>query len=245
MTENTKPVLFAFGDSIVRGHTCPTANCVTILGQVEGYEPHNFARNGATILPSELTRPDLGGHILRQLDEVPADAPAPDIILFDGGTNDAFPENIPARLGEVTPDDTHDESAFDGDTFAGNFELTVAAMRAKWPEARIIYLAVAKLGARDMDVQQAIRDVALAACCKWGVAVADVFGRSGLDTRRDDERVAYSFDADGSDGLPGTPETIEYPDPATQPTGTHPNIPAIERFYLPILRETARAALAE
>lgn len=245
MTETTKPVLFAFGDSIVRGHTCPTVNCAAILGQVEGYEVHNFARNGATILPSELTKPDLGGHILRQLDEVPADAPSPDVVLFDGGTNDAFPETIPARLGEVTPDDVRDETAFDPATFAGNFERTAAAMRAKWPEARIVYLAVAKLGARDMDVQQAIRDVALAACRKWGVTAADVFGRSGLDTRRDDERVAYSFDANGSDGLPGTPETIEYADPATQPTGTHPNIPAIERFYLPILAEAVRSAMAD
>lgn len=230
-TDQRKPVIYTFGDSIVAGHAYRKAACVEFAAGADATVV-NMARNGGTIMPSDLLRPDLGGQIVRQCDEVPSDAPDPDIVLFDGGTNDAY-ESVLPNIGTVRP---HMDAPLDLDTFAGCFEDTIKTFRERWPEARIVYLAVAKIRIRAWTVQLALRAIELDACAKWGVTVADVFGATDLDTRRDADRVAYSFDALGSDGLPGTPQTIVYPHPESQPTGTHPNIPAIKRFYVPVLR---------
>ena len=243
--ECTGKVMAAFGDSIVAGHLYQQRSCADVVADAEGMRLIKLARNGATILPSELKRADLGGQIVRQCDEMPSDTPTPDVVLFNGGTNDAF-ARVLSRLGTVRPwgDDRggagSDEAAYDPDTFAGCFELTIREFRRRWPNARLVYLAVAKLSARQWPIQLALRAIELDACAKWGVRVADVFGSTDLDPRRAADRVAYSFNELGSDGLPGTPQTITYPHPESQPSGTHPNFPAIERFYAPVIRRALR-----
>lgn len=321
-------VLYAFGDSIIEGHTYPQRSCADVVADAEGMRLFKFARNGAAILPRAMTRPDLGGQIIGQCDEVPSDAPAPDVILFDGGTNDGYMDGIMDRLGAVinraadgddrmavagdrlrrprvgdardtvrrddgashesvhsdsangvacdcrsedaatrderSSDDCkqdpaddiarghagghdvngaadHDALAFDRSTFAGCFEATVAEYRRRWPAARIIYVAVAKLAGVDMEIQLALRSIELDACRKGDVSVADVFDDADLDPRRDADRIAYSFDRNGSDGLPGTAQTVTYEHPERQPSGTHPNLIAVERFYAPIIRRALRA----
>lgn len=234
-------VLYAFGDSIIDGHVYTGRSCADVVTEREGMILVKRARNGATILDSDIVN-GLGGQILRQVGTVEPDQPKPDAILFDGGTNDAYADRIPASLGLVGV--SKDPAELDLTTFAGCFEATILAFREAWPDAAIVYLAAAKLGGRDWSVQNDLRRVELAACAKWDVTVADVFGDTELDTRRDDHRVRYSFDALGSDGLPGTPETIDYPNPATQPSGTHPNFEAIDRFYAPVIARALESALA-
>ncbi|MBT1178674.1 SGNH/GDSL hydrolase family protein [Bifidobacterium vespertilionis] len=195
-------VLYAFGDSIIDGHVYTGRSCADVVAEREGMILVKRARNGATILDSDIVN-GLGGQILRQVGTVEPDQPKPDAILFDGGTNDAYADRIPASLGLVGV--SKDPAELDLTTFAGCFEATILAFREAWP---------------------------------------DVFGDTELDTRRDDHRVRYSFDALGSDGLPGTPETIDYPNPATQPSGTHPNFEAIDRFYAPVIARALESALA-
>jgi hypothetical protein len=96
-------------------------------------------------------------------------------------------------------------------------------MRTKWPSARIVYVAVHKLGSRNWNTQLALRSVTLRICHKWGVKVADVFNDTTLDTRIDSQRVAYTFN-DLVNGYPGTGGI-----------GTHPNIAGITDFYVPVL----------
>lgn len=233
-------VLYAFGDSIVDGHLYTRRSCVDIVGERAGMTVLKYARNGATVLPS-VVADGLGGQILAQAELVGVDMPAPDAIVFDGGTNDAFPAVIPAHLGGVDPEAGPAE--LDLSTYAGCFEATICAFRRHWPQTPIVYLTVARLGSRDWAIQNYQRQVALAGCAKWGVTVADVFACEDFDPRRDDDRRAYSFDLLGADGLPGTPETVTYPDPARQPSGTHPNFAAIERFYAPILLDALERAV--
>jgi lysophospholipase L1-like esterase len=187
--------VYAFGDSIVYGHTYPRG-FVNFTAERELMNLTKYAVNGATIGSS-------GNQILTQVRN--AAAAAPDYVVFNGGTNDADP------------------AKFDKATYAGSLETTLATMRSKWPSAKIVYVAVHKLGSRDWNTQLAIRSVTLQICAKWGVTVADVFNDTTLDTRVDSQRVAYTFNGNVN-GYPGTGGT-----------GTHPNIAGITGFYVPVL----------
>jgi hypothetical protein len=220
--------MYAFGDSIVAGHMYQRASFPDFVGRLEGMTVTKRAVNGATVMPSSNV-------IVNQLSGAPA--AEPDYVVFNGGTNDAYPATL-EHLGAVS--DGFDPARLDTNTFAGAFENLVAQLKAKYPNADLVYVAVAKLGARDVGVQQTLRDLELAICAKWGVAVADVWA-AGLDTTDNTQRVKYSFDSlQPQNGLPGTAETTGSWADGTRPTGTHPNFPAIERFYEPVLAKTLR-----
>ena len=121
-----------------------------------------------------------GGQILSQLEKSPAEIP--DYILFDGGTNDAeyLFNNKEISYGEVT--DSKDPQTFDLKTFAGAFENLVYQMQQKWQGADLIYVAVHKMGSRDKEVQEKLRELELKICAKYGVAVADIYEDTELDT---------------------------------------------------------------
>ena len=221
--------VYAVGDSIVAGHMYPKGSYADFVARQEGATLVKKAVNGATVLPSS-------NHILSQLAALPA--AAPDYVLFDGGTNDAYPENL-TRLGSVSDGFA---GPFDVNTFAGSFENLIAQLKAKYPSSDLVYTAVHRLGARDVAAQEALRELELAIAQKWGVAVADLY-TSGLDTSVDAMRVAYSFDSLQSSGLPGTAETTGSWGSGTslRPSGTHPNFPAIEEFYAPIVSDVLRS----
>ncbi|MET7283654.1 SGNH/GDSL hydrolase family protein [Kribbella sp. NPDC005582] len=190
--------MYAFGDSIVQGHTY-SRSFVNLLAERELITLSKYAVNGASIGPSSK-------QIITQVRNAPTRSP--DYVVFNGGTNDA--ENITNGQYGVS-------------TYASSLETTLAAMRSKWPTARIVYVAVHKLGSRDWNTQLAIRSATLQTSARWNVTVADVFNDAALDTRSDSQRVAYTFNS-LVNGFPGTGGT-----------GTHPNLAGITKFYVPIL----------
>ncbi|MFC0626308.1 SGNH/GDSL hydrolase family protein [Kribbella deserti] len=207
--------VYAFGDSIVQGHSYQRG-FVNLAAERELLTLTKYARNGATVGPAGTT----GGQIVTQVRS--AAAIAPDQVVFNGGTNDA--EHLFTKRYELgTVARGFDPAAFDNSTYAGSLETTLSAMRAKWPNTRIIYVAVHKLGSRDWETQLAIREATLRICGKWGVKVADIFNGTSLDTRIDSHRAAFTFDG-LVNGYPGTGGT-----------GTHPNLAGISAFYLPTL----------
>lgn len=204
--------MYAFGDSIVYGHTYPRS-FVNLTAERELMTLSKHAVNGATIGPT-------GNQVLTQVRN--AASQPPDHVVFDGGTNDA--ELILGgryRVGTMAAG--FDPATFDNSAYAGSLETTLHTMRAKWPAARIVYVAVHRLGSRDWNTQLAIRSVTLQICAKWGVTVADVFNSTTMDTRIDSHRVAYTFNG-VVNGYPGTGGT-----------GTHPNLAGITSFYVPVL----------
>lgn len=208
--------VYAFGDSIVHGHQY-SRSFLNFVAEREKMTLTKYARNGATVAPSDAS----GGQILTQV--ASASSQAPDFVVFDGGTNDAIEIHDQHAYEVGTVSDSHDPETFDTGTYTGALEATINAMRQKWPTARLVYVAVHKLGSRDWDTQLALREVTLRAAQKWDVAVADVFADTTFDTRVEAQRVAYTFDRlDG--GYPGAGGT-----------GTHPNIAGITDFYLPVL----------
>lgn len=205
--------MYAFGDSIVYGHVY-ARSFVNLTAERELMPLTKYAVNGATIAPVSGS-----SQILAQVRG--AASQAPDYVVFNGGTNDA--ELISAnQYGIGTMAAGFDPATFDNSTYAGSLETTIHTMRAKWPTARIVYVAVHKLGSRDWNTQLAMRSVTLQICNKWGVTVADVFNDTPLDTRVDSQRVAYTFNS-LVNGYPGTGGT-----------GTHPNLAGIN-FYIPVL----------
>ncbi|HIU77282.1 MAG TPA: SGNH/GDSL hydrolase family protein [Candidatus Pelethocola excrementipullorum] len=224
LDKNSKNILvgktiYAFGDSIVEGHAYTKASFVEFVAEQERMDAKKFARNGATILPSD-------NHILSQLSLAPKEKP--DYILFDGGTNDAYVENVP-RLGVVEV--SFDSKDFNQSTFAGAFEHIICEMKRKWPDAHILYIAAHKMGMRDWKVQELLHRLEMKICNKWKIPVVNLYEDTTLDTREDWQRKKYSFDVLGDDGLPGTEDTVATSD--NKPTGTHPNIHGIKKFYVP------------
>ncbi|GHG14628.1 MULTISPECIES: SGNH/GDSL hydrolase family protein [Amycolatopsis] len=208
--------VYAFGDSIVYGHKYPRG-FVNFTAERELINLTKYARNGATIGPAGAS----GGQVVTQVNA--AASTSPDYVVFDGGTNDAEVIHDGNRYPIGAMADGFDPAKFAKSTYAGSLETALSAMRAKWPAARIVYVAVHKLGSRDWNTQLALRAVTLQICQKWGVTVADVFKDTSLDTRVDSQRVAYTF-SNLANGYPGT-----------DGTGTHPNIAAITAFYAPVL----------
>ncbi|KJK42724.1 hypothetical protein UK23_35935 [Lentzea aerocolonigenes] len=187
--------MYTFGDSIVAGHTYPRG-FASLTAEREQMTLTKYAVNGATVNSGS-------NQILTQVRN--ASAQPPDFVVFDGGTNDAYP------------------NTFNRSAFTTAFDTTVRTMRAKWPSARLVYVTVHKLGSRDWNTQLAIREVTRQVCARYGVTVADVFGDTTLDTRVDSQRVAYTFNG-LVNGYPGT-----------DGTGTHPNLAGITSFYVPAL----------
>lgn len=165
--------VYAFGDSIIYGHTAPEKSALRLLADEYGMKLSMFAKNGATVLPGD-------NDILTQLDRAPA-AP-PDFIVFDGYTNDAY--------GSVRK--------FDSNTFSKAFKKTLQELRRRWPESRLLYVTVHKSGARDFQMQEQLRGLDIDLCAKWNVDVADLFADSLLDTRKPEEMQMYIIDGEGS-----------------------------------------------
>lgn len=213
--------VLAFGDSIVDGHLYKKAGFMEFVAGQEGMELRKYANNGACILPgTPVDGGGLGGMILDQIREASHKErdEKPDYIVFDGGTNDAYAPVLD-KLGDRDGEDLA------ADTFAGAFRKTIAAMRENWPKARIVYVAVHRLGYRDRHVQEELHKIELSVCAQMGVTVANLYDECDLDTA--DERMCrkYSFDV-LKDGLPA---------PGAEATGTHPNFEAIREYYLPFV----------
>lgn len=78
----------------------------------------------------------------------------PDYVIFDGGTNDAeyLTKHTDVQIGDAT---STDEA-----TFAGSFRATIQKLKEKYPNAKLVYVAVHKLGSRETTIRRKI-------CVKW------------------------------------------------------------------------------
>ena len=100
----------------------------------------------------------------------------PDLILFDGYTNDAY-ERFMGMVGEIgaeEPDDT---------TFCGGFEKIVQTMQQKWSGVPIVFVTIHKSAGRDWEIQCKLRALSMEICEKYGIEVIDMFTESPFDTR--------------------------------------------------------------
>ena len=195
--------VYAFGDSIVYGHNAPAKSFMRLIANDYAMDLNMLAKNGATIIKSD-------NWILSQIKNAPA--AAPDFVVFDGYTNDAY-ESVMTNLGaQQGPAAT----TFDNTTFCGAFEETLYTMKQKWPDSDIVFITIHKSGGRDWDIQCKLRELSLEMCEAWGISVADIFKDTTLDTRNADEMSKYIINGAGS----------------------HPNEAACREFYIPVIVKT-------
>lgn len=186
MTLKGKTV-YAFGDSIVYGHTDPNNAFMNLLSADEAMILKKYAVNGATVVKSAKD-------IITQIGKAPAEEP--DFIVFDGYTNDAYEPILDAdKLGAPQGNTA---VSFDNSTFCGAFEEILYTMKQKWPNAKIVFVTIHKSAGRDWDIQCALREKTMEMCTQWGVSVADVFNDAALDTRNTDEMKKYIIGGKGS-----------------------------------------------
>lgn len=219
--------VYAFGDSIVYGHNAPKQSFMQMLADDYRLNLTMLAKNGATVVttdsyakedPEEETSDN---YIINQIKNAPSENP--DIIIFDGYTNDAYGSrdkdcvnsngahiNIWEHLGEIQGVGA---KSFDTSTFCGGFEKLIYEMRKKWGDTPIVFTTIHKSGGRDWETQCKLRELSLEICRLWGVDTADVFQDTKLDTRDETHMNRYIIDGAGS----------------------HPNVSACREFYIPII----------
>lgn len=197
--------IYAFGDSIIFGHTEPEHSFLKITAEKNNMNLSVYAVNGATVIKND------DNDIFMQINKAVQSETEPDFIVFDGYTNDAY-DNVLSRLGSISSDTTGD---FETSTFCGAFEKIINIMKDKWNSAALVYITVHKNAGRKWDVQCKLRELALKICSKYNVEVVDVFEKSDLDTRDDEQMRKYIIDGAGS----------------------HPNAEACKKFYVPLVEE--------
>ncbi len=159
--------------------------------------------------------------IVEQVKDVIKACAIPDVIIFDGFTNDCNMTdgiNCDVPLGsrgavkdifEVTAEDT----------FATCFESIASALKKYFEKADIIFVRPHLIGRRDRELQRVYGDMAAEICRDYGIKIADIYNDSGLDTFDADMRDRYTNDSYGW----GRGDC------------THPNEEGYKRFYLPLI----------
>ncbi len=208
--------VYAFGDSIVYGHKTPATAFMPLISNKYGMKLGQYAKNGATVIKSS-------NDIITQINNAPA--AAPDFIVFDGYTNDAYGSadtdsfnssggnpDVTKILGEIQGGTA---TEFDNTTFCGAFEEILYTMKQKWPDSKPVFVTIHKSGARDFDIQTTLHDLIVRMCEEWDAEVVDMFKDCDLDTRDPAQMSKYIIDGNGS----------------------HPNVQCCEEFYIPMVSQ--------
>ena len=178
--------VYAFGDSIIYGHTDPEHSFMRLLADRVKLDLRMYAVDGATI------RTEKENNIITQVKAAPSEEP--DLILLEGYTNDAY-EGILEKLGVIQGPGAE---SYDNTTFCGAFEEILSTMKQRWPGAKLIYVTVHKSGGRVFAIQQGLVASALQICRQWGISVMDMFHDSELDTRDPQQMAQYIMGGAGS-----------------------------------------------
>ena len=104
--------VYAFGDSIVYGDDAPQSSFMRLIADDYAVDLNMMAKNGATVMPGSNS-------IISQVNNAPEEAP--DFVVFDGYTNDAYGsadsdeftssgsrKDITQCYGEITPEGTEE-----------------------------------------------------------------------------------------------------------------------------------------
>lgn len=211
--------IYAFGDSIVYGHKDADNAFINQVAKINSMTLSKYAINGAKVIVNS------GKDIMDQVNKAPASKTAPDFILFDGYTNDAYgsPDtdlfnaygrniNIMENIGTIQGIGATD---FDTGTFCGAFEKIIYTIKNRWPNSKNAFVTIHKSAARDWNIQCRLRELSIKMCKAWNIDFIDIFHDATLDTRDDAQMQKYIQNAAGS----------------------HPIAEACKMFYVPYVTE--------
>lgn len=208
--------LAVFGDSIMFGSGNNGVGVGEFLRDLYGFELIKYCVGGARTGYQEGK-----SWIVDQVRQAVKEGIQPDFILFDGFTNDCYKtdgEHFDVPLGERRGAKTLGEITHTDD-FSVCFESIVKAFCDLFPHAAIIFVRPHRMGRREDAAQRDYGERAVEICRDYGITVADIYGKSGLDTFDPVLRDGYTCDSYGWG----------------RGDATHPNEEGYRRFYLPIL----------
>ena len=205
--------LYTIGDSIMAGDGNNGFGIGDILASRNSMYLKDWSRGGATIGWRE-SQGDSVYNIQYQAALAAAES-TPDYILIDGQTNDIDnASTIP--VGEIGT--SFDSANFVKTTFAGGLETVFSRLKSAFPSAKIVYVRVHHIGSRGIDSQNARCEAAQSVCLKWGVPVADLYGKGTLNTFLP-QYGQYTHNADKA----------------------HPTREGYDLFYIPLIESVLKA----
>lgn len=212
-----------FGDSIMYGSGNGGRGVAEYVAEATGAECVKYCIGGARVGYREGK-----SWVVEQVKKAINENCTAQLIIFDGFTNDcnlSGGSSVPdVPLGEMT-------EGFDGfDIFAVKKENTqfsrcleevIAAFRKYFVGAKLLFVRPHKMGRRDAQLQKIYGERAVEICKKWGVAVADIYTDSDMDTFAPEQRDMYTGDTYGWG----------------RGDATHPNAAGYTQKYMPLILE--------
>lgn len=162
--------------------------------------------------------------IVEQVKSAIADGIRPDLVVFDGFTNDCYKtdgERFDVPLGERAAVKEIVEIEKE-DNFSVCFESIVHTLVKNFPCAKIVFVRPHKMGRREEEAQRAYGQRAVEICRDYRVAVADIYSDGALDTFDSQMRDRYTNDSYGWG----------------RGDATHPNEEGYRKFYIPLILQT-------
>lgn len=209
--------LLLFGDSIMYGSGNGGFGVGEYLEKYTGVKLKKYCVGGARVgyFPSK-------NWLIEQVRQAISDGAEADIIVFDGFTNDCCKtdgKHCDVPLGDMPESAVGIFAAGEEHSFSQCFESVVAAFEKYFPEAESLFVRPHRMGRRGAEEQRLYGERALAICKRHGVAVADIYSESDLDTFLPDMRDRYTSDS------------------YNQGKGdcTHPNAAGYEEKYMPVI----------
>lgn len=206
------------GDSIMYGSGNGGKGVGEFLAEMRGVSFKKYCVGGARVGYREGK-----SWLIDQIKKAAEERPPCDYIIFDGFTNDCNIDegkiqcDIPLGVrgsGEGT--DIYTVDKFDTD-FTQCFEVAVKALKKYFPQAKIVFVRPHKMGRRNAVCQQVYGERAVEICKEAGIAVADIYSDTPMNTFLPEHRDMYTGDTYGW----GKGDC------------THPNAAGYEKFYMP------------
>lgn len=164
-------ILFNFGDSIAAGDGNNGKGYAELLGEKYGLLVTDYAKGGATLGDTA------SNNITSQVDTAITSGVTPDFILIEGGTNDIV-NSVP--IGNIASD--YSLSNFVKTTTSGGLEYCLYKLKETFPNAKIIFVSVHKMGSRDYTKQTECQKRCIDICEKWCIPIADIGRKGNLNT---------------------------------------------------------------
>lgn len=204
-------LIYSFGDSIMAGDGNDGVGYAKLIADKYGMTSKNFSKGGATFGYFE-DRSQICEQIKKSFEE----KEKPDIILINGGINDARYE----KSGSVNISN-FDYKANGNKTFVAGMEYAIGELLDNYKDSIMVYNTTHKTNTIGEKKEKEYADTSLVICDKWEFPVVNLYYESGFDPENKedvDKYTSYEEDLDGGDTV-------------------HPISSGYMKFYLPLIMD--------
>lgn len=208
--------LLSFGDSIMYGMGNGGEGISDMIAGKYGMTAADYSVSGATFGVY-----DDRSHIPDQVRQAINEQKTADVILINGGTNDAVLCSQGAMSAGFLP------GMFDEDTFSGGMETSLALIGQYWRGVPLIYVRAHDMALCADAVERLFGEHAVTIADKWSVSVADVYSDTAFNAADELIRNKYTY----------------YNEQRGRADSIHPTALGYAKYYLPLITEKLTAAI--